>query len=354
LFTNGGLLTSNGLSTFTSSTNTASGQIIANGIVETADFLNNGVLTINGGSTLHNYNSNFTNGGGSRTTVNAGGAINLNGTQLNLNGALLVNNGTITGGAVNVYYGSLAKGTGAYGVVNVFDGGIYAPGSSPGISTASAVTFDNAPFTSGGPALQIEIAGTAEGTLYDRLHVTGQLSLGGTLQVALTNGFSPAAGNSFDILNWGSLAGTFAALQLPALDEGLSWNTSQLYSDGVLTVAATGFPGDFNHDDTVDAADYVVWRKAIGVAPTPDNYNLWQINFARTLIPGSSTVAPAFDGVPPPSRLDNPIPEPPLLSFLALAVAGSIGRRRRAPFDGRRSTLDGLERYAPPPNITSY
>ena len=26
-------------------------------------------------------------------------------------------------------------------------------------------------------------------------------------------------------------------------------------------------PGDFNHDGTVDAADYVVWRKGVGVAP---------------------------------------------------------------------------------------
>ena len=32
-------------------------------------------------------------------------------------------------------------------------------------------------------------------------------------------------------------------------------------------------PGDFNLDSTVDAADYVVWRKGIDVAPTQDNYN---------------------------------------------------------------------------------
>ena len=38
-------------------------------------------------------------------------------------------------------------------------------------------------------------------------------------------------------------------------------------------------PGDFNHNGTVDAADYVVWRKGVGVAPTQDNYNVWRSQF---------------------------------------------------------------------------
>jgi hypothetical protein len=319
LFTNGGTLTSNGLSTLTSSINTASGKIIANGVVEVADFLNSGVLTINSGSTLYNFGTNLVNGGGSRTTVNPGGVINLNAggsTQIDLNGALLVNNGTITGGAVNVYYGSLAKGTGMYGVVNVFDGGIYAPGNSPGISTAAAVTFDNAPFTTGGPALQIEIAGTTAGTQYDRLNVTGQLSLAGTLQVALTDGFSPAAGNSFDILNWSTLSGTFAALQLPALGGGLSWTTSALYTTGVLSVAAApGLPGNFNNDGSVDAADYVMWRKT---GSPPDGYNTWRTNFGQSF--GSGASATESTSVPEPTSV--------ALLLFGLATCAAVQLRR--------------------------
>ena len=42
-------------------------------------------------------------------------------------------------------------------------------------------------------------------------------------------------------------------------------------------------PGDFNNNGTVDAADYVVWRKGIGVAPTQDNYNLWRAHFGQTV-----------------------------------------------------------------------
>jgi hypothetical protein len=60
-------------------------------------------------------------------------------------------------------------------------------------------------------------------------------------------------------------------------------------------------PGDFNHDNTVDAADYVTWRKTVG---TPDDYNIWQQNFARTLsASGSSSTFPLPPSIAPsPSR----------------------------------------------------
>ena len=166
--------------------------------------------------------ANLVNGGGSRTTINSGGAINLlGGTTLELNGALLVNNGTVTG-TVNVNYGSLAKGTGAYDVVNVNEGGVYSPGNSPGISTATTVEFQNGSFTSGAPRLVMELGGTMPGTQYDQLHVTGALTLNGTLDVRLVDlgagAFSPTSGESFDILDWGSLTGTFCtSVQLPTL-----------------------------------------------------------------------------------------------------------------------------------------
>jgi hypothetical protein len=80
------------------------------------------------------------------------------------------------------------------------------------------------------------------------------LSLGGRLEVSLIEGFTPAAGNSFDILDWGTLSGTFSTIVLPTLS-GLAWNTSQLYTTGVLSLAAAGLRGDFNLDGTVNALD---------------------------------------------------------------------------------------------------
>ena len=119
---------------------------------------------------------------------------------------------------------------------------------------------------------------------YDHVAVAGQLVLA-TLQVLkinLNNGFNITSGQAFDVLDWGSRSGTFSAIELPALAGGLAWNTSQLYTAGVLSV---GLPGDFNANGMVDAADYVVWRKGLGTIYTQNDYNVWRTNFGQ---PGGS------------------------------------------------------------------
>ena len=81
--------------------------------------------------------------------------------------------------------------------------------------------------------------------------------------MSLINGFAPLAGNSFDILDWGSLSGTFSALQLPILNNGpLGWDTSHLYTTGVLSVTATVL-GDFNRDGLVTTADIAAQMAAL-------------------------------------------------------------------------------------------
>ena len=45
-------------------------------------------------------------------------------------------------------------------------------------------------------------------------------------------------------------------------------------------------PGDFNHDNTVDARDYVVWRKSGGSAA---DYSRWRANFGRSLPVGGGS-----------------------------------------------------------------
>ncbi len=279
-FTNGGTFSLDaGLATPTTMsgfTNQGSGSVAvgAGSQINASDFQSYGLLTLNAGPSAASPTRLTNTGGsplyfngGSRTFIGSAASPNpqtaIVTSDLELNGALLVNNGTIDG-TTNVNYGSLAKGAGMYGVVNVSQGGIYAPGNSPGISTAAAVSFDSTPVSSGAPLLQIELGGTTLGTQYDRLHVTGPLSLGGTLQVLLVNTatFTPAAGDSFDILDWGSLTGTFSHLNLPALSAPLGWDTSQLYIDGKLIV--TPFvPGDFNRDGQVTSADIPAMLSAL-------------------------------------------------------------------------------------------
>lgn len=240
-FTNGGSFTVGAGQTlaWNGGTNTSSGRMFVNGTANVSDFVSNGQVTIPNGGVMNNSGAPLLLGGGSRTFIGSaaapGGAINLGGQTLELNGGLLVNNGTVSG-TVNVNFGSVAKGAGQYGVVNVGDGGVYAPGNSPGISTAAAVDFDDTATIFGGPTLMIELAGIAPGTEYDQLHVTGSLSLGGTLAVSLLNGFAPEAGNSFDILDWGTTDGAFDTVNLPALSGTLTWDTSQLPTTGELIV----------------------------------------------------------------------------------------------------------------------
>ncbi len=90
--------------------------------------------------------------------------------------------------------------------------------------------------------LQIELGGLSQGNNYDQLLVSGSATHGGTLNVLLINGFTPSLGDSFDILDWGTLSGTFSTLQLPALDGSLGWDTSQLYTTGTLAVTTVPEP----------------------------------------------------------------------------------------------------------------
>ena len=190
-FMNGGTLTANGTLNLDGAVNAASGEITVNGALLANDFTNNGILTINNGATLDNGASNLVSGGGSRTTISSGGTVFLSDdTAWELNGALVVNNGEING-TINVNYGSLAKGSGSYDVVNVHPGGVYAPGSSPGVSTAASVAFANGAFTSGAPKLEIELAGTTPGTQFDRLHVSGGVVAGWRARCITDQRFHP-------------------------------------------------------------------------------------------------------------------------------------------------------------------
>jgi len=71
--------------------------------------------------------------------------------------ALLVNNGHISIGATNVNFGSLAKGSGVYGAVNVTDGGRFSPGNSPGSVTTGSTTWNS------GGSYVVEIADALAG-----------------------------------------------------------------------------------------------------------------------------------------------------------------------------------------------
>lgn len=92
--------------------------------------------------------------------------------------------------------------------------------------------------------------------------------------------------------------------------------------EGVFLVSALAesllsLPGDYNHDGTVDAADYVRWRKADG---TQTGYDTWRTNFART--PGGGTAASSAT-----------VPEPLAALLLVLGAVSGCWRTRPTCFE---------------------
>jgi hypothetical protein len=67
--------------------------------------------------------------------------------------------------------------------------------------------------------LAFELGGPVPGVDYDQLVVSGNVTLGGTLQIALADGFSPQIGDAFAILSAGAVSGQFARILLPALQD---------------------------------------------------------------------------------------------------------------------------------------
>ena len=84
--------------------------------------------------------------------------------------------------------------------------------------------------------LFMDIGGTARGTQYDAMDVAGRLTFGGTLTATLINAFAPQPGDSFNLFDWGTKAGTFSTVNVPALNPGLAWNQGNLYLDGTLSI----------------------------------------------------------------------------------------------------------------------
>jgi hypothetical protein len=143
----------------------------------------------------------------------------------------------------------------------------------------------------------------------------------------LASGYVPHGSQSFGILgSTSSRNGAFSSFVLPTLGGILAWNSSQLYTLGVISVVGPAtIPGDYNGNGIVDAADYTVWRDRLGsttdLRANGDNtgasagkidqadYTVWKTNFGDHLGSGAGANA-------------NAVPEPTTMLLLTLAAAG--------------------------------
>jgi autotransporter-associated beta strand protein len=157
-----------------------------------------------------------------------------NGTSIISNGVLLVN-GSIGGASVTAYGGTLG-GIGAIrSPVTIEAGATLAPGVA---SSVGVLTIGSSLTLRGLTVMDVVKAGAT--TLSDSVSGLTNLILGGTLVVNLQG--APVGGESFKLFESTAYSGAFAALSLPTLPGGLSWETNNLHSDGTLRIAGTALP----------------------------------------------------------------------------------------------------------------
>ena len=179
------------------------------------------------------YNNLTTATGGVKTTS---GAVNASGNATVSAGTTLV----VASGSTFSVVGTLTNNSTIQGlgtIANNFsNGGILAPGLSPGILNITG-NFANT------GSVNIEIGGTGGAGVnpngHDQLLISGTATIGGTLNVTLTNAFTPAPGNTFTILDAASSTGTFATTNLPNILPNI-WNVAYSNANGtvILTIVA--------------------------------------------------------------------------------------------------------------------
>jgi alpha-tubulin suppressor-like RCC1 family protein len=226
-------------------------------------------------------------------------------------------------------YSGFAGATGGGDIV--FEGEVR-PGSSPG-----KLTFDNNVRFNAAASLKMEIGGTIPEFQHDQLDVLGALMLGGSLDVSLIGGFVPTLGQTFDLLDWGSVSGAFANVSLPALANGLRWDRSQLYTKGMLSVAPA-YEADFDEDGDVDGDDLVQWQGDFGANDFSDadddgdsdgaDFLTWQRQ-----VGSGATVNGAVANVPEPGGIMLA-----LAAMLGAAARGGASRRWTSVRLGSRLT----------------
>jgi len=178
-------------------------------------------------------------------TTHAGGKIILSGnSETTFFDAIDVESGAelrVSTGSTAVFFGPVKQRTGS-----LFTGSgtkFYEGGLSIGASPGLGIDAGDVNFGSGNLYLE-EIGGLAAGTGFDKYIVAGRLGFGGSLKVVFWDGFRGQAGQRFDLFDWGSSEGAFAAIDLSGapLAAGLSWDTSKLYSTGEIGISAVPEP----------------------------------------------------------------------------------------------------------------
>ncbi len=231
-----------------------------------------------------------------------GGLLNLTGGATTATTIREIDGGdtAFTGGTLQVgtYEGDLDQG-----------GGTLVIGNSPGLTDVTGAYNQ----TTGALEIELFAGGVTPiaGVDFDQLNAD-TATLGGTLELVIDPGYTPAVGDVFDVLTTtNGLSGTFALVDGAYLGGGLGLDVSYTANDVVVEVISVAL-GDYDVDGDVDVADALLGQR-----------------LGEPLGPGSDWATNFGQGSPAPPTV-TAVPEP---SAVALSLIGAcLVSRRRRPF----------------------
>jgi hypothetical protein len=309
--TNSGSFTNQGANTLTGGTFDIAGALRYSGAyIQT----NQAEIILRGGGAIHDSSDNnalrdvSTNGASGKLRLLESSSLSTSTTNFTNSGIVELGGGFLNTSQPmsqlsfnNTTTGQLRGSGNIGGPVN--NSGLVSPGASAGI--LGVLGFSQ---TSTG-SLAMEIGGTdnsdPQHPQFDKLNVSNNVSLDGTLLLSLINNFTPNSSDTFTILNSGSVSGAFAnvANGQRLFTTGNEGSFLVTYNSSPGSVVLSSFKlniGDYNGNDRADAADYVTWRKSPGTQPA---YVLWREHFGQTVANGAGLASLQLNAVPEPGAL---------------------------------------------------
>jgi uncharacterized repeat protein (TIGR01451 family) len=225
--------TFNNAGLFRKSASAGTSTTLANGII----FNNSGTVDAQAGTIRlgpGTSNGTFTTSAGAAISFFSGTHTLTTGANFTGAGSFLLAGGTLASSQPITINGGALGGSGTINAA-VVNNSIVAPGLSAG-----GITINGNYTQSPAAALNIELAGTAPVSQYDKLTVTGSVTLAGTLNVSLIGGYVPSGGEQYTPLAFASRSGDFTTKNLPTFAGGGSFTSTYtataLRLDAIVTI----------------------------------------------------------------------------------------------------------------------
>jgi autotransporter-associated beta strand protein len=196
----------------------------------------------------------------------------------NINGGVLQVDGSISSNTFINHKGTLAGGGTVYGNVTNYSGKV-SPGDPLGVP--GVLTISNNYTQTPSATLTVQIGGTDPDQV-SVLNVLGNANLGGALDPELVDGFDPVIGQSFTIVDYASVTGSFSHIRNQVFDNGKKrWSLVYQPTGAALVVVRNGHGTSrvdcdrrlgryfYRSKGVTDPHRYEVFQRNDGVAELP-------------------------------------------------------------------------------------